>query len=78
MHNPELTRERALVRRCNTHWCWACGHVADEAAVYDHMWREHGGIGLVDDGTYAFDEDDEVELLENVLGLVAPQRAAPA
>jgi hypothetical protein len=52
--------------------------VADEAAVYDHMWREHGGIGLVDDGTYAFDEDDEVELLENVLGLVAPQRAAPA
>ena len=45
-------------RRCNTHWCWACGRVADEAAVYDHMWREHGGIGLVDDGAYAQEEED--------------------
>ena len=51
--------ECACERSCNTHWCWACGHVAAEPAVYDHMWREHGGIGLADDGPYVYDEDDE-------------------
>ena len=32
---------------CGTHWCWACGHVADRASIYDHMHAAHGGIGLV-------------------------------
>ena len=46
------------MRRCNTHWCWACTYVADEAAVYDHMWREHGGIGLTEYPARPDDEDD--------------------
>ncbi len=64
--------------RCNTHWCWACGHTADEAAVYEHMWREHGGIGLIDDGAYAYEEDEEDEDEGYVIRRVVHALAVPA
>ena len=70
-HGVALSRER----RCNTHWCWACGHAAEEAAVYDHMWREHGGIGLEDDGAYEGDEADEGYIIRPAVHALT---AAPA
>ncbi len=59
VHTANSDANPGYERRCNTHWCWACGHAADEAAVYDHMWREHGGIGLVDDGAGAYQEEED-------------------
>ncbi|KAI0629286.1 hypothetical protein C8Q77DRAFT_317706 [Trametes polyzona] len=32
--------------RCGAHMCWVCMKVFDAAAVYGHMSREHGGIGI--------------------------------
>lgn len=28
---------------CNAHWCFFCGELVGEAAIYEHMSREHGG-----------------------------------
>ena len=31
---------------CGTHFCFECGHVSPEGEIYEHMRRQHGGIGL--------------------------------
>lgn len=43
---------------CDAHWCWQCGGQFEESAIYEHMEREHGTIGLDYDGG-DFTDDDE-------------------
>ena len=44
---------------CDTHWCWACRHVAGPDTIYHHMRRAHGGIGFEYDGESDEDSGDD-------------------
>merc|ERR1712139_760250 len=44
---------------CDAHWCWQCGGQFPESEIYEHMQREHGTIGLDNDGADFSDDDDE-------------------
>ncbi|KAF2656279.1 hypothetical protein K491DRAFT_692128 [Lophiostoma macrostomum CBS 122681] len=54
------------VRKCKTHWCWACGKgFGDGADIYAHMSKMHGGyyaggMGLGFDDTDEEDDDGYV------------------
>lgn len=54
--------------RCKVHICWTCGKAFEDVAeesVYEHMRREHGGIGLFDfaGGDWAGDANDDLRYL---------------
>lgn len=34
------------INGCDTHWCWECGDEFNEHDIYDHMYEEHGGMGV--------------------------------
>ncbi|KAL4876193.1 hypothetical protein BJY04DRAFT_147392 [Aspergillus karnatakaensis] len=48
------------VQDCGAHWCYFCGEEAeDEAEIYGHMSRVHGGI--YEGGEYEDEDEDEDE-----------------
>ncbi|KAI9852993.1 MAG: hypothetical protein M1838_002772 [Thelocarpon superellum] len=46
-------------RGCQTHFCWVCVRPFDKGAIYDHMTREHGDIGLEQELNDAVDDAED-------------------